>query len=473
MLLKYFYDEKLAQASYMVGCQAAGEAIIVDPARDVEPYLRAAEKEGLKIVAATETHIHADFVSGARELADRVDATLYLSDEGTEDWKYQYVDQVDHVLVKDGDTFKIGNLTFEVMHTPGHTPESISFLLTDGGGADQPMGIFTGDFVFVGDIGRPDLLEKAAGVSGSADAGARQMFNSLKRFKELPDYLQVWPAHGAGSACGKALGAVPSSTVGYEKMFNWAFSYEDEEAFVEALLAGQPESPKYFAVMKRVNKEGPALIKDLPQLQALPQSKAEVEQLLQQDAMVLDTRASDQFAKGHVEGTVNIPYNKSFVNWSGWLVDYDRPLYLLADGQNVNEMVKDLRSVGIDQVQGYVELSLIDQLEKDGVALQSYQNVTPTEIAEKVKQQDVHVVDVRGASEWEEGHLPDAQHIMLGYLPERVNEIPQDKPVLVHCLAGGRSAIAASVMQANGVSNVINLSGGYGKWVAEGLPKVK
>jgi len=239
LLLRYFYDEKLAHASYLAGCQETGEAIVIDPGRDLEPYFQAAKAEGVRIVAATETHIHADFVSGLRELGEAHQVKLYLSDEGDEDWKYQYADGLNHQLVKDKDRFAVGSLVFEVMHTPGHTPESISFLLTDrGGNADRPMGIFTGDFVFVGDVGRPDLLEKAAGYQGAAEAGARAMFRSLQKFKQLPDYLQVWPAHGAGSACGKALGAVPSSTVGYEKLFNWALAHANEEEFVRALLDG-------------------------------------------------------------------------------------------------------------------------------------------------------------------------------------------------------------------------------------------
>src|SRR5699024_3145062 len=254
MLLRYFYDKKLAHASFMVGCQQLGEAVIVDAMRYIHQYIEVAEKEGMKIVGALETHIHADFVSGSRELVDRFDVTMYVSDEGDKDWKYENLDGVKHQLLKDGDKFTLGMLTFETMYTPGHTPESISFLLTDGAAADEPMGIFTGDFVFVGDIGRPDLLEKAAGVTQTAEPGARDMYQSVKRFKDLPDYLQVWPAHGAGSACGKALGAVPSSTVGYEKQFGWAMKIEDEQAFVDELLDGQPEPPYYFAVMKHVNK---------------------------------------------------------------------------------------------------------------------------------------------------------------------------------------------------------------------------
>lgn len=237
MLLTYFYDAALAHASYMVGCQKTGEAIIIDPGRGIQQYLDAAVDEGLKIVAAADTHIHADYVSGARELADQHGAKLYLSDEGPAEWKYLFADQYPHQLLTDGDTFSIGKVDLKVLHTPGHTPESLSFLLTDrGGGADQPMGIFTGDFVFVGSIGRPDLLEQAAGIMGTAEPGARDLFHSAQRFTQLPDYLQVWPAHGAGSACGKGLGAIPSSTVGYEKRFNPALQYTDEQEFVDYIL---------------------------------------------------------------------------------------------------------------------------------------------------------------------------------------------------------------------------------------------
>lgn len=243
MLLRYFYNAKLAHASYLVGCQATGEAIVVDPARDIAPYLAEARAQGLRLVAAAETHIHADFVSGARELAERTGAMLFLSGEGGAGWEYGYAASYPHRLLRDGDAFKVGNLVFETMHTPGHTPEHLSFLLTDRRGADQPMGLFSGDFVFVGSVGRPDLLESAAGLQGTAAALAHQMFHSIQRFKQLPDFLQVWPGHGAGSACGKGLGAVPSSTVGYERRFNWALQMEEEADFVSELLAGSRSHP--------------------------------------------------------------------------------------------------------------------------------------------------------------------------------------------------------------------------------------
>lgn len=465
MLLRYFYDDKIAHASYMVGCQANGEAIIVDPARDIEPYLQVAEANGLKIVAATETHIHADFLSGSRELAKRAGAKLYLSDEGDENWKYEFTDKFDHQLVKDGDTFKIGNIKIEVMHTPGHTPEHISFLVTDTAGANQPIGIFTGDFVFVGDIGRPDLLEEAAGIKGTAEPGARRMFHSLKRFKALPDYVQVWPAHGAGSACGKALGAVPSSTVGYEKLFNWAMAYEDEDQFVKALLSGQPEAPFYFAMMKKLNKVDRNVLAGLPQPARL--GPVELQQALNQGAVVVDTRSADEFAAKHIPGTVNIPLDNSFTNWAGWLLSYEQTFYLLGSQVSVRQGVRDLIYIGLDNIGGYFDPSILESWPGE---LQSYATATPAEIADEVLKGKVTVLDIRALSEWNEGHLPGAKHIMLGYLPQRLQEIPSDKPVVVHCAAQSRSAIGASVLQAKGIPNVIKMQAGYQGWAAAGLP---
>ncbi|MBT2624156.1 MBL fold metallo-hydrolase [Bacillus sp. ISL-32] len=468
MLLRYFYDEKLAHASYLVGCQKTGEAIVIDPGRNLKPYLQVAKEEGLNITAAAETHIHADFVSGARELGVTHQAKLYLSDEGDADWKYQYVDELKHQLVKGGDRFSIGNLTFEVMHTPGHTRESISFLLTDrGGNADRPIGIFTGDFVFVGDIGRPDLLEKATGIKGTSESGAREMFKSLMRFKQLlPDYLQVWPAHGAGSACGKALEAIPTSTVGYEKLFNWAMAYTDEEEFVKALLDGQPEPPKYFAVMKRVNKEGPALLKDLsavPKVTSIEQVKD-----VQEKGQIVDTRPSQEFAKGHVKGTLNIPFNKAFSNWAGWLIDYNRPVYFITNPDEVNELLEALHSVGIDNVAGFMDIDKI--LASGAFSLESYAEITPLDIAKLVEDGFVHVLDVRNLTEWQEGHIPNAQHIMLGTLQERLDEIKRDYPILVQCRSGARSAIGVSILQANGgFKQVLSLSGGIVQWQKDGL----
>ena len=466
MLLKYFYDQALAHASYLVGCQQAKVAIVVDPGRDIEQYLEMAKREGLDLVAVAETHIHADYVSGARELADRVGAKLYVSDEGPAEWKYLYLGDYEHQLLTDGDRFQIGKIQFEVLHTPGHTPESISFLLTDqGGGADKPMGIFTGDFVFVGSIGRPDLLEEAAGIAGTAEPGARDLFQSAERFKQLPSYLQVWPAHGAGSACGKGLGAIPSTTVGYEKLFNPALQYDDEDSFVRYILADQPDAPKYFAVMKRVNKEGPRLIRELPVPRpGQPDTVASVAQ----NETVIDLSPSAQFEVAHVPGTWNIPLSM-LASWAGWLVDYDRPVYLIGKQEQFAEAIRILHKIGVDEIAGYFD---VEAMEAAGLASEHYKSVSPTEIADQIASGEVHLIDVRSNAEWSEGFIPKAEHFFLGRLPENLDRLSKASPVVAQCLGGARSAIATSVLQAAGF-DVINLAGGYSAWKRDGLATEK
>jgi hydroxyacylglutathione hydrolase len=463
MILKYFYDKALAHASYMVGCQRAEVAVVVDPGRDIDQYVEMAESEGVKLVAVAETHIHADYVSGARELAARVGAKLYVSDEGPAEWKYQFVDHYDHQLLKDGDSFMIGNVKFDVMHTPGHTPESISFLLTDEGGhADKPMGIFTGDFVFVGSIGRPDLLEEAAGLANTAEPGARDLFHSAERFKRLPDFLQVWPAHGAGSACGKGLGAVPSSTVGYEKLFNPALQLTNEDEFVRYILADQPEAPKYFAVMKRVNKEGPEVLGD----RGLPDSKP-VDSLsaMLDSATVIDLSPSSQFADGHVPRTINIP-TPMLAGWAGWIVDYSKPAYLIADPSQLPEAMRVLRKIGLDDVRGYFDVSKVREA---GLVTESYQSASPQELAPRIEAGEVDLIDVRSEEEWKAGRIAGADHRFLGRLPDDLSAIPNDKPIVTQCQAGGRSAIAASILQAAGLE-VIDMTSGLEAWTDAGLP---
>ncbi|WP_404348556.1 MBL fold metallo-hydrolase [Sutcliffiella horikoshii] len=460
MLLKYFYDEGLAQASYMVGCQASKEAFIIDPARDILPYMEAATKEGLRIVGALETHIHADFVAGSRELAKRLGAKMYLSDEGDKDWKYENISDLPHQLVKDGDEIKLGNILFQVLHTPGHTPESLSFLVTDGGAkTEHPMGIFTGDFVFVGDVGRPDLLEKSAQKEGTADKGAKDMYASLTKFEGLPDYVQVWPGHGAGSACGKSLGAIPSSTVGYERRVNWAFQHDDFESFASELLEGQPEPPKYFGIMKQVNKVGPNFTLELQKPERLDDINA-LTKKIKEGAQVIDTREAALFSKEHIEGTINIPFNQAFTNWAGWIINYEQPLYLLTDPDKLEEIQKTLQSIGIDNLHYYMDVDLAIRMTSD---LESYHDITPKE-AKELLAEGAQVIDVRHDSEWKSGHIEGAKHIMLGTLLDRLEEVPEDRPLIIQCGSGVRSAIAISLLQAKGVKDVRNMLGGYGRW---------
>lgn len=460
MLLKYFYDEGLAQASYMVGCQASKEAFIIDPERNILPYIEAATKEGLRIVGALETHIHADFVAGSREIAKRLGAKMYLSDEGDKEWKYENIRDLPHQLVKDGDEIKLGNILFQVLHTPGHTPESLSFLVTDGGAkTEHPMGIFTGDFVFVGDVGRPDLLEKSAQKEGTADKGAKDMYASLAKFEDLPDYVQVWPGHGAGSACGKALGAIPSSTVGYEKQVNWAFQHDDFESFASELLEGQPEPPKYFGIMKEVNKVGPNFTLDLRRPERLDDINVLIKKI-KEGAQVIDTREAALFSKEHIEGTINIPFNQAFTNWAGWIINYEQPLYLLADPDKLDEIQRALQSIGIDNLHYYMDVDLAIRMTSE---LESYHDITPHE-AKELLAEGAQVIDVRHDSEWKSGHIEGAKHMMLGTLLDRLDEVPEDRPLIIQCGSGVRSAIAISLLQAKGVKDVRNMLGGYARW---------
>ena len=468
MILKRFYDGKLAQASYLIGCAATGEALVVDPNRDVNEYIQAAEAEGVRVTHVTETHIHADFVSGSRELASRTGAQLLLSDEGDADWKYEYAREAGAGLLTDGSRFWVGNVLLEALHTPGHTPEHLSFLVTDTAAADQPIGVLTGDFVFVGDVGRPDLLETAAGVTGAMEAGARTLFHSLQRFKARPDYLQVWPGHGAGSACGKDLSSVPYSTVGYERRFNWAFTVEDEDEFVRMVLTGQPEPPRYFARMKQLNREGPRILGGFPHPDRL--AAEQLPRILDNGALVVDTRPAAEYAVGHVPGTLNLPLDNSFPTWAGWLIPSERDLYLIADKPQSEEAVRDLAMVGLDRIAGWFGIDALDAWTRSGRAPGTVPQVSPRQLTERSGGGDAIVLDVRDPAEWQAGHLPGVQNIPVGHLSERLDEIPRGEAIVVHCQSGARSAIAASLLQAQGFGDVANLTGGFAAWEAAGYP---
>lgn len=466
MLLRLLYDDKLAQASWLVGCQRTGEALIVDPSRDSAKYLAAARAEGLTIRHVTETHIHADFLSGTLELAERAKATAYLSAEGGGDWQYAAAGRPGVTSIREGDVIAVGAVRLEVLHTPGHTPEHVSFVLTDGAATDKPMGAFTGDFIFVGDVGRPDLLERAANVAGTMEAAARQLYRSLQRFKRYPDYLQVWPGHGAGSACGKALGAVPSTTLGYERFANWAFAAPDEESFARMVLEAQPEPPPYFAHMKRLNRDG---WQTSPQ-QVVPLLPPErLGALIESGAAVVDTRGTRAFAAGHIPGTLNVPRGRSFPTYAGWVIPFGRPFYLIVETERdgaVAEVTRDLSLIGLDTCAGIVSADVVKSWRDRGTVPQ----LTAEELAPRLAKGAVTVIDVRGRGEWLEGHLPGVANIHYGALAGRLAELPRDRPLVLQCETGSRSAIAASVLLAAGFDNVINLTGGLNAWHVAGLP---
>ena len=458
MLLERIYDEDLAQASYFIGCQAKGEAIVIDPRRDLTTYLDLARRNGMTIVAVTETHIHADYLSGTRELAAATGATMYVSGEGGEDWQYGFeAERLHH-----GDVIRLGNIVVEARHTPGHTPEHLSFRVTDGAFSDHPGYYFSGDFVFVGDLGRPDLLDEPAGGVNTRFAGARALFASLRdEFLTMPDYVQVHPAHGAGSACGRALGSIASTTVGYERENAWWAPYlrdDDEDGFVTALLDGQPDAHAYFARMKRQNKLGPAVIGEPAPLVEFDNATL-ASRLASDELIFVDTRHNSKVHAGTVARSLNVPGVGKAASYGAWVYDPEResrPLVLLADNETTAREYRDhLVRVGIDTVIGYTP-SL------DGLPL-----VVPAVIAQEDLGDAARalLLDVRNRTEFADGHIPGAAQLSGGRVLWHLNELPTDGRIIAYCQSGVRVSVAASALRRAGY-DVAELEGSYLGWLA-------
>jgi len=461
MLLERIYDTDLAQASYFIGCQAQGEAIVVDPRRDLDVYLDIAAKNGMTITAVTETHIHADYLSGTRELAARTGATILVSDEGGPDWTYGAAFD-GAVRMKDKHTITLGNITLQAIHTPGHTPEHLSFLVTDGAQADAPGFMLSGDFVFVGDLGRPDLLDEAAGGIDTRFGGAKDIFASLRdRFLTLPDYVQVLPAHGAGSACGKALGAIPTTTVGYERAFAWWSHYlddNDEQGFIDELLNGQPDAHAYFARMKIQNRQGPQVMGAATGLREY--TTAEVASVLDDDsAILIDTRHNSEVHLGTVARSLNVPGPEKAASYGAWVYNPEtetRPIILLAATIAEAEELRDhLVRVGIDSVTGFV--STLDSLD-----LVTPMLVSPTELDSVDRGL---LLDVRNRTEFAEGHIPGAKQLSGGRMMWALDQLPREGTIVTYCQTGVRNSVAASALRREGY-NVAELDGSYLGWVA-------
>ncbi len=457
MLLRQFFDPKLAQYAYLVGCQKSGEALLIDPERDIDRYVEVAEGEGLRITAVAETHIHADFLSGAREFAERFGTRTYLSGEGGEEWASDWARDGGYEarFLVDGDTFRIGGIEIRAVHTPGHTPEHLSYVLVDrGSGASTPIGVATGDFVFVGDLGRPDLLEQAAGMHGIQEPSARELFSSLPRFRELADYVQVWPAHGAGSTCGKELGAVPQTTVGYERLYNATLKAADdgEEAFVQTILSGQPEPQTYFARMKRDNNRGVPILGQLPVPRKL--TVGELERVVEEEeALVVDTRLDRRAFMGrHIPKSLYAPMNKSFNTVIGSLVeDEKQSILLIVEESSVEEAVRDLVRIGYDDIAGFVTPETLSRYFERGGESNQIPVASFSDVVDMKGRDDVGVLDVRFRSEWTEGHVPGALNASYTRLPAYVRDrIPKDKTWMVHCASGARSAAASAFLAREG-----------------------
>jgi hydroxyacylglutathione hydrolase len=469
MILKRFYEPQLAQASFLIGCARTGEAIVVDANRNTDQYIEAARAENLKITAATETHIHADYVSGSRELAQRTGALLYLSDEGGPDWQYSFAGEPNVRRLKADDVIQVGNVRLQAVHTPGHTPEHMTFIITDGAASEEPVGALSGDFIFVGDVGRPDLLERAAHIKGTMEVGARTLFRSLGRFRAFPDRLMLWPGHGSGSACGKNLGGLPATSLGYEKLTNWGLRASSEDEFVRSVLAGQPDPPPYFAEMKRINKTGPPILGGFRRPEQTPADR--LDGSLTDGSTVVDIRPAEEAAQGFIPGSLNIPLNRSFTNWAGWFVPYGPPIFLVADLEDAAvEAVRDLALIGLDDVRGWFGPKALGEWRKEGRPLATIDPISPEALNRALSRSEMHVVDVRSSEEYRAGHIHGSRHIPLGSLSDRINEIPRDRPVALQCASGARSAIGVTVLRRAGLKNLLSVTGGIEAWRTSGLP---
>ena len=461
MLLRLIYDDMLAEAAYLIGCQRTGEAILIDPERDIDRYLDIAAAHKLRITAIAETHIHADFLSGARQLAEATGGKLYLSKAGGEDWQYGWLHQrtdggtYSHVLLADGDRFSVGGIQFTAVHTPGHTPEHLCFIVTDvGGGVEDPMGLLSGDFVFVGDLGRPDLLESAAGVEGARLAGAKDLQQSAMKFLDLPDHLQVWPAHGAGSACGKALGAVPQTTVGYERRHNDALKLAaDADAFVEGILAGQTAPPLYFARMKKLNRDGVPLLDTLPQ--PIEYGAAELAGIDTAKTAVLDLRPWEAFREGHIGGSLYLRRGAFFTSAAGSFVKPDEPVVLICERREVDALARGLIRIGIDDVVGWATPASLEALLAETATVTS--EIGPGEL-DATLAGGATLLDVRFASEHEQMSIDGGVLLPYTRLLDRLCDVPTGD-LVVMCAGGIRSSMACGMLERAG-HTVTNLRGG-------------
>jgi hydroxyacylglutathione hydrolase len=456
----------LAQVSYLVGCQATGEAIVIDPMLETSRYEALARQRGLRITWVTETHIHADYVSGVRALAAATGAQIALSGAGGPMWQYAFATSDDARLLHDGDRLTVGNVWLDVWHTPGHTPEHLAFLVTDSPRGAGPLAILSGDCVFVGDVGRPDLLERAAGVDHSMRDSAADLFRSIARIRTLPDWIQLWPGHGAGSACGKALGAVPSSTIGYERRANWAFAIDDLDTFVDTVLDGQVDPPAYFARMKQVNREGPPRVSATDTI--APRTAVSV--LAERDHVIpLDIRPAAHFADAFMKGSVSLPLGKSFATWAGSVVPADRSLVIIADDRtDAHTAALALREIGLESIVGYATWAdTAAALRDTGESPQTLHAVDATALADLAGSvPPAMVIDVRTESERAHGTLPHAVPVPFARLAELHAAIVRARfgnagPLLVHCQSGGRSPVAVSVLLRFGAPDVRDVRGGY------------
>lgn len=449
MFVQQFFVDGLAHASYLLG--GSETCAIIDPKRDVDDYIAAAEEQGMKITHILETHLHADFVSGHRDLAARTGAAIYAPKAGKCRFK--------HVAVAEGDRTEIEDMVLKVIDTPGHTPDCVCYVVTDRSRGGKPVSVFTGDTLFVGDVGRPDLFP------GKADDLASKLYDNLHRkLMKLPDFCEVLPAHGAGSLCGKAMGDKRSSTIGYERLFNHALLHKTKQAFKKALLTGMPDAPDHFARCSDINRKGPAIVADLPALRAL--SPKEIQSFIDAGHIVVDARDGASFGSGHIPGAYNIGPSPMFSTFAGWVLPPDRPILLVA--ASPEEIATQLRRVGLDNVVGTLAGGM-DEWVLAGMPVGSMPQISVHDLkALRRSGKPLTIVDVRGRGEWDDGHIDGAVHIPFPATRTRYGEIDPNTTAAMVCRSGGRASIGGSILKQHGLKNVVVAAGGMTAWKAAG-----
>jgi len=451
MYFKQFYLGCLAHASYLLGSEGVG--VVVDPQRDVDEYLAEADAQGLKIKYVIETHLHADFVSGHQEIAARTGAQIIFGEKAGVEFE--------HRAVKDGEELSMGSVTLRFLETPGHTPEGICVLITAPG---EPQKLLTGDTLFIGDVGRPDL---AGGKGYTPQMMAEMMYDSLHgKLLELPDEVEVYPAHGAGSMCGRNMSKETSSTIGEQRKFNYALRPMSKEEFVTMMTADLPEAPSYFPKDAEINRSGARELSELQPPQPLtPQQVMEL-----RDNVLLDVRSAADFGAGHVPGSMNIGLGGQFAMWAGSLIPLNASIVVIADtGAQVDESVVRLARVGIENVKGYLEGGVTSWRDA-GLPVNTLPQISVAELNERLANDDMQIVDVRRPAEYVSGHVPRAQNAPLASLDKSLGplQLEKDKVTAVICAGGYRSSAAASLLQQQGFSNLLNVTGGTSAWINAG-----
>jgi len=448
MYFEQFYLGCLAHASYMLG--SGGEALVVDPQRDVDLYLKAADEHGLKISHIFETHLHADFVSGHKELAARTGARIYIGEKAGATYP--------HVDAHDGYELQVGQCRISVLETPGHTPESVCLVVTDLEKSQKPWAVLTGDTLFIGDVGRPDLSE-----SHTPEELAGLLYDSLhKKLMKLPNEVLVYPAHGSGSLCGRNMRAERSSTIGTERLTNYALQIRSRSEFVHQLTSNLPARPDYFQQDAEINREGAASLDELPELPLIPAAKLSA--MMDDGTPALDVRPPEEFAAGHVPGSINIGLSGQFASWAGALLGLESRPVLIADSQaRIDEARMRLARVGIEELSGYLEGG-VSGWTQAGFSLAHLPQITAQDLNQRRRDPGLHVLDVRRAGEWEAGHVAEAHLWPLDRFKEALPLVDKTMPMAVHCKSGYRSTIACSLLMRAGYRNVINVVGGFDAW---------